>query len=53
MARLAEVGIAPAEPLGDAAAELTFELDEIFSMFGAIFHWNFAAIGTDKLCSVE
>lgn len=29
MAFLAEVGVAPAEPLGDGTAELALELDEI------------------------
>ena len=32
MARLAEVGITPTEPLGDRAAELALELDEFSAM---------------------
>ena len=36
MARLAEVSVAPAEPLGDRAAELAFELDEVCSVLFAV-----------------
>ena len=32
MARLAEVSISPTEPLGDGAAELALELDEILAV---------------------
>ena len=35
MAWFAEVSVAPAEPLGDRAAEFALELDEISSVLGA------------------
>lgn len=53
VAGLTEVGIAPAEPLSNAAAELTFELDEVLSVFGTVLDWNIATIGADKLLGIE
>ena len=37
VAILAEVGIAPAEPLGDRATEFTFELNEVGSVHATLF----------------
>jgi hypothetical protein len=53
VAGLAEVGVAPAEPLGDGAAELAFELDEVFSVLGAVVNGDLTAIGADELLGVE
>ena len=45
MARLAEVGVAPAEPLRDRAAELAFELDEVGAVVLAVGDAEVAAEG--------
>jgi len=44
VARLAEVGVTPAEPLGYTTAELALKFYEIFSVFGAVINRDFAAI---------
>lgn len=36
MAWLAEVGVAPTEPLGDGAAELALELDKVQTVLLAV-----------------
>lgn len=36
MARLTKVGVTPAEPLRDGAAELTFEIDKVCTMLRAV-----------------
>ena len=38
MARIAEVRIPPAEPLGDGTAELTLELDIVDAMLSTVFN---------------
>jgi hypothetical protein len=38
MARIAEMSIAPAEPLSDGTAELTFELYVIGAMLSTVFN---------------
>lgn len=53
VAGLAEVGVSPAEPLGYAAAELAFEFDEVFSVFGAVVNGYFAAVGADELLGIK
>lgn len=47
VAGLAEMGVSPAEPLGNAAAELALEFDEIFSMLRAVIYRDFTAIWAD------
>ena len=49
MARFAEVSIAPAKPLSNTTAKLTFKLNEIFSMFWAVLHWNITTFRANKL----
>lgn len=53
VARLAEVGVSPAEPLGDTTAELALEFNEILSVFGAVIDRDFAAVGANELLRVE
>jgi hypothetical protein len=53
VARLAEVGVPPAEPLSNTAAEFTLELDEVFSVLRAVIYRDFTAIWADKLFGVE
>ena len=38
VAGLAEVGVAPAEPLGEGAAELALELDEVGAVLRAVLY---------------
>jgi len=38
VAGLTEVGVAPAEPLGDGAAELALELDEVGAVLRAVLY---------------
>lgn len=47
VAGLAEMGVSPAEPLGNAAAELALEFDEIFAMLRAVIYRDFTAIWAD------
>lgn len=44
---LAEMGVAPAEPLGGRTTVFAFEFDEVFAMFRAVFDWDIAAVRTD------
>jgi len=53
VARLAKMGVPPAEPLGNTAAEFTLELDEVFSMLRAVIYRDFTTIWADKLFGVE
>lgn len=53
MAGLAEVSVAPAEPLGYAAAKLAFEFYEVLAMLGTVLNGDVAAVGTDQLFSLE
>jgi hypothetical protein len=53
MAGVAEVSVAPTEPLRNAAAEFAFELDEVLAMFRAVLDWDVAATRTDQLLSLE
>jgi hypothetical protein len=53
MARLAEVSVAPTEPLRNTATELAFKLYKILAVLWTIFDWYFATAGTDKLLRVE
>ena len=48
VARLAEVSVSPAKPLGYVTTEFALELDEISSMLRTVFHWYLAAVRTDK-----
>ena len=43
MAFIAEVGVAPAEPLGYRAAEPAFKGDELFTVLFAVSHLHWAA----------
>jgi len=57
VARFAEVGVAPAEPLGDRAAKFALKLDEIgtmiFAGFGASSDCDGGALAADKLFFLE
>ena len=53
VARLAEVGVSPAKPLGCWTAEFTFKLNKVFSMLGTIFYGYFATVRTNKLLRLE
>jgi hypothetical protein len=51
MTRLTEVGVAPAEPLGDRATELALELNVVCTVFLTVLYaranTNCRALGTD------
>lgn len=56
MARLTEVRVPPAEPLGHRAAESAFELDVVFAVFLTFLEIDSSdirAISTDELLRVE
>lgn len=53
VAALAEVGVAPTEPLADAATKLALELDEVLSVLGTVLDGNVAAVGTDQFLCLE
>lgn len=53
VAWLAEMGVSPAEPLSDAAAKFTLELDEVFTVLWTVLYWNLAAVGANELLWVE
>lgn len=57
MAGLAEVSVAPAEPLGDGAAELALELDEVLPVLrtclDASAHCDGGALAADELFFFE
>ena len=53
VARLAEMGVSPAEPLSNATAEFTLELDEVFSMLRAVIYRDLTTIWADKLFGIE
>lgn len=38
------MGVSPTEPLGSVAAEFTFELDEILTVFGTVLNRNLATV---------
>ena len=42
------MSVSPAEPLSYAAAKLAFELDKVFTVFGAILNGDITASWTDK-----
>lgn len=53
VAGLAEVRVAPAEPLRDAAAELALEFYEVLAVLGAVLDRDVAAVGADQLLRLE
>jgi hypothetical protein len=53
MTRLAEMGVAPAEPLSNTTAKLALEFDEIFAMLGTVLNWYFTAVGANELLCIE
>ena len=50
---LAEVCVAPAEPLRHRAAELTLEFNVVLAMFWAVLNWDLAAVGAHQLLLIE
>jgi hypothetical protein len=53
MTWLTKMSISPAKPLSNATTKFTFELNEVFPMFWAIFDWYLAAVGTNQLFSFK
>ena len=53
VAWLAEVSIAPAEPLCYAAAKLALKFYEVLAVFGTILDGDVAAVGADQLLWFE
>lgn len=53
MAFIAEVGVAPAEPLGYRAAEPAFEGDKLFTVLFAVSHLHWAAGRTNQFLGVK
>jgi hypothetical protein len=47
------MSVSPAKPLCDTAAELTFELDKVLSVFRAVLYRYVAAVGTNQLFSFK
>ena len=47
------MGSSPTEPLCYTTTEFAFELDEVFSVFRAVLHGYFAAVGADQFFGVE
>ncbi len=53
MAWLAEMGITPAEPLGNTTAKLALEFDEIFTVLGTVLNWNLTTIRANEFLWIE
>ncbi len=53
MTRLAEVSVPPAEPLRNAAAKLTFELNEILPVLRAVLYGYIATVWANQLLSFK
>ena len=53
VAWLAEVGVAPTEPLSNTATEFALEFNEIFAVLGTILNWNVTTSWTNQFFRLE
>lgn len=53
VARLAEVSVAPAKPLGDRTAKFTLELNKVFAVLETVLNRDFAAVRAHQLFCFE